>query len=84
MTYLNNPRVDPIESDIDFQSYTELPNNSPLVIVDLDLKIVFANDSFKLAFSLNVGNDISSMNSNPEFVYLVRGFHESHYKNIFL
>jgi PAS domain S-box-containing protein len=81
MTFPNNQRVT-IDSDIDFQSYTELPNNSPLVIVDLDLKIVFANDAFRTAFSLEVGNDISSMNTNPEFVYLVRGFHESHYKNI--
>ncbi len=84
MNFANNQKVASITTDIDFQSYTELPNNSPLVIVDLDLKIVFANDAFKNAFSLEVGNDISGMNTNPEFVYLIRGFHESHYKNISL
>ena len=82
MTHSNNRHGLSIETEIDFQSYTELPNNSPLVIVDLDLKIVFANESFKNTFMLDVGADISSMNANPEFVFLVRGFHESRYKNI--
>jgi len=72
----------PVDSELDFQSYTELPNNNPLIIVDLDLKIVYRNESFKSTFHLDVGDDISGMNSNPEFVYLVKGFHESRYKNI--
>ena len=82
MTYSNNQRIQPAESELDFQNYTELPNNNPLIIVDLDLRIVYCNESFKTTFCLDVGDDISAMNSNPEFVYLVKGFHESRYKNI--
>ncbi|MFA7418997.1 MAG: PAS domain-containing sensor histidine kinase [Melioribacteraceae bacterium] len=82
MVYTKNHRMTPVDSELDFQSYTELPNNNPLIIVDLDLKIVYRNESFKSTFHLDVGDDISGMNSNPEFVYLVKGFHESRYKNI--
>lgn len=82
MVYTKNQRLIPVDSELDFQSYTELPNNNPLIIVDLDLKIVYRNESFKSTFHLDVGDDVSGMNSNPEFVYLVKGFHESRYKNI--
>ncbi len=82
MVYTKNQRLMQVDSELDFQSYTELPNNNPLIIVDLDLKIVYRNESFKSTFHLDVGDDISGMNSNPEFVYLVKGFHESRYKNI--
>ncbi len=82
MVYTKNQRLMPVDSELDFKSYTELPNNNPLIIVDLDLKIVYRNESFNSTFHLEVGDDISGMNSNPEFVYLVKGFHESRYKNI--
>lgn len=70
------------QPELDFSRYIELPNNSPLIIVDIDLRIVYCNDSFRTNFNLNTGDDISQMNTNPEFVYLVKGFHESRYKNI--
>ncbi|KAF0151684.1 MAG: autoinducer 2 sensor kinase/phosphatase LuxQ [Ignavibacteria bacterium] len=82
MVYSNNRKILPAETEVDFQSYTELPNHNPLIIIDLDLKIVYCNESFKTTFNLDTGDDISGMNSNPEFVYLVKGFHESRYKNI--
>jgi len=84
MVYSKNPKILPAEAELDFKSYTELPNNNPLIVVDLDLRIVYCNDSFRTTFNLDVGDDISGMNSNPEFVYLVKGFHESRYKNISL
>lgn len=84
MVYPNNNKILPAETELDFQNYTELPNHNPLIIIDLELRIVYCNESFKTNFNLNVGDDISSMNSNPEFVYLVKGFHESRYKNISL
>jgi PAS domain S-box-containing protein len=83
MIYPDNKIVS-VEDESDFQRYTELPNNKPLVIVDLNLKIVYCNDSFKHNFSLDVSDEISQMNSNPEFVYILRGFSGSRYKNITL
>ncbi len=68
--------------NLDFQYYTELPNNNPLAVVDMELRIVYCNDSFKNKFGLDVNSTVYKMNSNPEFVYLIRGFCESHYKNI--
>ncbi len=84
MGYPKNERIVSSESELDFQSYTELPNNKPLVIVDLNLKIVYCNDSFKHNFNLDVSDEISQMNSNPEFVYILKGFSTSRYKNITL
>lgn len=82
MSYTNSPKILSSDIPLDFQSYIELPDNNPLVIVDLDLKIVYCNEAFKSTFDLSVGNDISSIPSNPEFVYLIKGFNESKYKNI--
>jgi signal transduction histidine kinase len=81
MTYPDNQKIVSAETESDFQSYTELPNNKPLAIVDLKLKIVYCNDSFKRYFGLDVSDEISQMNSNPEFVYILRKFNDSHYKN---
>ncbi|MCX6169953.1 MAG: PAS domain-containing sensor histidine kinase [Ignavibacteriales bacterium] len=61
-----------------------MPNNNPLVIVDQRMNIAYCNDAFKKTFSLDVHDDISKMNSNPEFVYFLKGFSESRYKNISL
>ncbi|MCX7875609.1 MAG: PAS domain-containing sensor histidine kinase [Melioribacteraceae bacterium] len=82
MNNLKNQRAILIDSEPDFSNYIELPNNSPLAIVDVELKIVYSNEAFKQNFGLKNGDSISQMNSNPEFVYLVKGFNESHYKNI--
>lgn len=71
-------------SEIDFRNYTELPNNNPLVIVDQKMNIAYCNDAFRKTFALDVHDDISKMNSNPEFIYFLRGFSESRYKNISL
>ncbi|MEW6701137.1 MAG: ATP-binding protein [Bacteroidota bacterium] len=84
MPYSNNPRATAKEIETDFQNYTELPNNNPLVIVDSGMKIAYCNDIFKNTFGLGIKDDIQKMNSNPEFVYLLRGFSESRYKNITL
>lgn len=84
MPYSNNPRATAKEIETDFQNYTELPNNNPLVIVDPGLKIAYCNDTFRNTFGLDIKDDIQKMNSNPEFVYLLRGFSESRYKNIAL
>ncbi|MBI5730149.1 MAG: PAS domain-containing sensor histidine kinase [Ignavibacteriales bacterium] len=70
--------------DSDFRSYIELPNNNPLVVFDTELKIVYCNKIFKDTFGLDQFLDINQMNSNPEFVYLIRGFSESQYKNLTL
>ncbi len=70
------------ETLLDFKNYTELPNNNPLVIVDSNLKIVYCNDAFRQTFYLDVLDDISQMDSNQEFVFLVKGFCNSKYKNI--
>lgn len=72
------------EPILDFQSYIELPNNNPLVIVAPDLKIVYCNEAFHGSFGLDIGQDLFLMKSNPEFLYLLKGFSTSHYKNITL
>ncbi|MDF1611217.1 PAS domain-containing sensor histidine kinase [Stygiobacter electus] len=82
MNNLKNQRAVLVETETDFSNYIELPNNNPLAIVDVELKIVYCNEAFKSNFGLGIGEEISKMNSNPEFVYLVKGFNESHYKNI--
>ena len=84
MPYSNNSKEINIEVEIDFQNYIELPNNNPMVIVGTDFKIVYCNDSFKNNFGIDNGSDLSKMNSNPEFVFLLKGFNESRYKNISL
>ena len=84
MSYSNNSKEISIEGEIDFQNYIELPNNNPMVIVGTDFKIVYCNDSFKNSFGIDIGSDISKMNSNPEFVFLLKGFNDSRYKNIAL
>ena len=73
-----------VNSEVDFRNYTELPNNNPLVIVDQKMNIAYCNDAFKKTFALDIHDDISQMNSNPEFVYFLKGFSESRYKNISL
>lgn len=82
MTDLRNQPLLFVESKPDFRHYTELPNSSPLVIIDLSLAIVYCNDAFKSTFKLDIGDNIIQMHSNMEFIYLVKGFHESKYKNI--
>ncbi len=82
MAELKNQQLLIKESEPDFRHYTELPNSSPLVIIDLSYKIVYCNDSFKSTFKLDIADNILQMHSNMEFIYLVKGFHESKYKNI--
>jgi PAS domain S-box-containing protein len=84
MQNINNPKNIAEETGLDFQSYIELPNNNPLVIVAPDLKIVYSNEAFHNNFGLEIGQELFLMKSNPEFLYLLKGFSSSHYKNITL
>ncbi len=84
MAHSNYSKYTVVNSEIDFRNYTELPNNNPLVIVDRKMNIAYCNDAFRETFALDVQDDISKMNSNPEFVYFLKGFSESRYKNISL
>jgi len=84
MSYSTDSKEIIIESEIDFHDYIELPNNNPMLIVGSDFKIVYCNNSFKNTFGIDIGSDISKMKSNPEFVFLLKGFYESRYKNIAL
>lgn len=84
MTHPDYSKYGTVKSRLDFQNYTELPNNNPLVIVDPEMKIAYCNDAFRNTFGLEISDDILKINSNPEFVYLLMGFSESKYKNISL
>jgi len=68
--------------DSDLRAYIELPNNNPLVILDTELKVIYCNKIFKTTFGIAQFSDINQMHSNPEFIYLIRGFNESQYKNL--
>ena len=82
MSKLNTHRELTEFYDSDFKNYVELPNNNPLAIVDTELKVVFCNEIFKTSFGLDIYSDINEINSNPEFIYLIRGFSESVYRNV--
>lgn len=84
MSHSENYKSNTVNNSSDFQNYTELPNNNPLVIVDPEMKIAYCNDAFRNTFNQDIGDDILKMNSNPEFIYLLMGFSESRYKNISL
>ncbi|MFA7228640.1 MAG: PAS domain-containing sensor histidine kinase [Melioribacteraceae bacterium] len=79
-----SPKYNVLNAGSDFQVYTELPNNNPLVLVDGRMKIAYCNDAFKEFFGIGPGEDILQVNSNHEFVNLMKGFSESRYKNISL
>lgn len=82
MSYTNENKNITENLDINFASYTELPNNNPLVIVDYNMRIDYCNDSFKTNFGLGISDSITDMKSNPELVYLIQGLSASKYKNI--
>lgn len=82
MSYTNDNKNITENLDINFASYTELPNNNPLVIVDYNMRIDYCNDSFKTNFGLGISDSITDMKSNPELVYLIQGLSASKYKNI--
>lgn len=84
MNHIDLSKLNPANTSLDFQNYTELPNNNPLVIVDPEMKIAYCNDAFRNTFGLDIGSDLLKLNSNPEFIYLLMGFSESRYKNISL
>ena len=84
MNHIEHSNLATVNTSLDFQNYTELPNNNPLVIVDPEMKIAYCNDAFRNTFSLDIGDDILKINANPEFIYLLMGFSESRYKNISL
>lgn len=63
----------------EYKQYEELPDTNPLVIIDGDCSIVYLNNSFRNAFSLNEGESFSDVNSDPDLVHMVQGFIKSHY-----
>jgi len=82
MQNLNNQHTVFNEQQVDFQDYIELPNNNPLVIVDYRYKVVYRNSAFKSNFTLKDWEDISLLDSSPDFSQIIKGFSESKYKNI--
>lgn len=82
MSFSNDNKNIAENLDINFASYTELPNNNPLVIVDYNMRIDYCNDSFKTNFGLGISDSINDMKSNPELIYLIQGLSASKYKNI--
>ncbi len=65
-----------------FSNYKELPNSRALVIVNLELNIIYCNESFSKLFLLYPNDSLYRLNPNSELLYLLKGFAERNYLNL--
>lgn len=55
----------------EFESFYELPESNPLMIVDAACKIIFSNSTFKNTFNLPEVQTFFDLNSEPNLSYLL-------------
>ena len=80
----NNSEIihkDNVSSVPGLKSYQELPETNPLVIVDLNTKIIYSNRTFADTFGLEEGETLSKFSSEPVLFEMLKGFSQSHYGN---
>lgn len=65
-----------------FGTYKELPTNRAVVFINLNLDIIFCNDTFTKFFFLNTNDSLHRLNPNSELLYLIKGFIEKKYLNL--
>lgn len=76
---INKNAMDP---SLELNNYKELPNNKALALLDLELKVVYCNDTFSKLFSLAPDDSLYRLNPNSDFLFLMRGFKEKKFRNL--
>ena len=74
----NRKSLNPVK---EVKSYQELPETNPLVVVDLNTKIIYSNRTFVDTFNLQEGDSLSKFSSEPLLFDMLQGFSQSHYGN---
>jgi len=59
--------------------YQELPDAKPLVVVSKDVKILYANQSFRKSFQINGGKRLDDIKSEPNLENLLAVFSQSNF-----
>lgn len=62
--------------------YKELPTNRLVAVANINLDIIFCNDSFSKSFLLSVGDSFNRLNPTSELLYLIKGFTQKKYLNL--
>ena len=65
-------------------SFRDLPGANPLVIVDVNCAIVYANTEFSETFLANNTTSIAGIDSEPNLFYFLKSFSKSNYSNFTL
>lgn len=65
----------------EFESFYEIQNSNPLIIVDIACNIVFSNESFKKVFNIYEGQKFFDLESEPNIGYLLFALTGSNYSN---
>jgi len=65
----------------EFESFYEIQESNPLIIVDIACNIIFANESFKTTFNIYNGQKFFDLESEPNLGYLLFALTGSNYNN---
>ncbi len=65
----------------EFESFYEVQDSNPLIIVDIACNIVFSNQSFKRSFNTYQGQKFFDLESEPNLGYLLFALTGSNYNN---
>ncbi len=65
----------------EFETFYELPESNPLMIVDASCKIIFSNNAFKNIFNLPEVHTFFDLSSEPDLSYLLIVLTGSSYNN---
>ena len=65
----------------EFESFYEIQNSNPLIIVDIACNIIFSNESFKKVFNIYEGQKFFDLESEPNLGYLLFALTGSNYDN---
>ncbi len=65
----------------EFKNLFDFPNTKPLVLINLEGKIEFANQPFENAFGLSKGNFITSVHSDPDIEIILENIIKKKFAN---
>lgn len=66
----------------EFSGYREQPDTKPLVILDLNFRIVYCNEAFAHVFGVTANGDFINLAADSEMLPLLKGFAGNKYKNL--